>query len=78
MPVPQFAKPARLAALLGLAVIVGGIAGCGRRADPEPPGVDQAAKPAGGDSFGAALPTTKSPSRGVVKPKTPFLLDPLL
>ena len=76
-PVAKVARSARLAAVLALALVTAGLAGCGRRADPEHPGTT-AAKPAGTDGFGAGLPVTKPSTRNAEKPKTPFLLDPLL
>lgn len=72
----------RIAALLAVAAVAAALAGCGRRGDPEyvPPGGTPAPQSSGP---GAALGTSVVPGapRTVsepVKPKRPFVLDPLL
>lgn len=70
-------SPARLALSLlavGLAV---GLAGCGRKADPELPVIERKAEPRPvGIPIGPTPIDTPAPAQP--KPRTPFLLDFLL
>ena len=89
-PAPVSIKSFSRCALILLAVTAS-LAGCGRRGDLEPaPGSDISARQAResvqstGSSIVLTAPTTpegpnpQRPIRGVVAPKDPFILDPLL
>ena len=71
---PSVRRAAALALIFGLTLLA---AGCGRRGGLEPPNAGVATPaPTASSGLGDSLGRPKNPP--IVKPKTPFVLDPIL